>query len=391
MENYNIVFLGKNRGLFSFVRECLNEFEFNFTEVSEWNNFKKTTNDNMPSLIILSSDTEYLFRKKEFDKFRETGTGKIPVFIFSKDVVTYKTTAFFKEKLIETLKKTWAESVLPRKQVSFEPIKMGKYTGEKRKYPRINIKIPVEIFDDLQKSNKTDGFMRDISAGGISINCSSPLPAGNQFWLRFSLGDGKEYFLKSIKIREEKRGNYWLTAFRFKEILQSDKDTLKNYAATLLFLKETRLFEEFSEDELYYIVGIGKKVTVKEGGNIFSEGMEGRNLYIVLNGKIRIYRTIGREDERKEKLLAIIHPCEFFGEMALLKKIPRTASAQAMKDATLFKISKENLEKILLAQKKDITIKLYRAFISALIERLQMADHELIDSPFTKLRSKARF
>jgi len=119
--------------------------------------------------------------------------------------------------------------------------------------------------------------------------------------------------------------------------------------------------------------------------------MEGRNLYIVLNGKVKIYRTTGREKERKEKLLAIIHSGEFFGEMALLKKIPRTASVQAIKDATLFKIGKDNLEKILLAQKKDITIKLYRAFISALIARLELADHELIDSPFTKTRSKARF
>jgi len=219
----------------------LKEFEFNFREVAEWNTYKKTADDNMPSLIILSSDTEHLFKEEEFSKFRKTGTGKIPVFIFSKDVVTYKTTAFFKEKLIETLKKTWAESVLPRKQVSFGPIKMGKYTGEKRKYPRINIKIPVEVFTDLQKSSKTDGFMRDISAGGLSVECGSPLPAGNQFRLKFSLGDGKEYFLKSIKIREAKRENRWLSAFRFEENLQADRNILKKY------IKELRRDAAFPE------------------------------------------------------------------------------------------------------------------------------------------------
>jgi len=388
VKNYNIVFLGKNKELFSFVKECLEEFEFNFSEVDD---FKKITSDAAPSLVILSSDTGHLLKEEEFNEFIGTGDGKIPVFTFSKDVAEYKATESFKEKLVENLKKTWGESVLPRRQANFSPVKIGKHRGEKRDHPRISVKIPVEVFDSPQKINKTDGFMRNISAGGISVNYDSPLPAGKQFWLRFSLGEGKEFFLKSVKSREEKKENHWHAAFRFEEIPPNSENELKDYAGTLLLMKKTRLFEELSDDELRFIVSIGKKVIIKEGGNIFSEGMEGRNLYIVLSGQIRVYRTIGREGAQKEKLLAIIHPGDLVGEMAILKEIPRCGSAQAIKPTTLFKISKENLEKTLLLQKKVIAIKLYRAFISALIERLQLADQELIDSPFVKLRSKTQF
>jgi len=81
--------------------------------------------------------------------------------------------------------------------------------------------------------------------------------------------------------------------------------------------------------------------------------------------------------------------------MALLKEMKRTASAQTLTDSVLFKIDKSHLEQILLAH-KDISIKLYRAFISAFIERLRVSNfisafierlrvsnQALIDSPFS--------
>jgi len=387
VKNYNIVFLGKNRELFSFVKECLKEFEFNFREVAEWINLKKNINDNPPSLIILSSDTKHLFNEEEFNKCRKTETGKIPVLIFSKDIVSYKTTMFFKEKLADALKKTWAESVLPRKQVEFGAVKIGKRAGDKRKYPRIAIKTSVEISNS---STKTEGTLRNLSAGGISVKTENRIPDSELHRITFSLKEGKKFNINSIKIRDSDMGKHWHTAFRFDSINSADSDAIDEYTGNLLVLKNLSVFSEFNTEELIYVQRTGKKLKVPAGSVIFSEGADGKNFYVVFEGKIKISKMVGREDAKKEKFLAFIYPGAFFGEMALLMNIPRSGSAQAETDSILFKISRDSLDN-LFNNRQDIAVKFYRAFISALIERLRMADQELIDSPFTKLVRKTQF
>ncbi|MFH1956995.1 MAG: cyclic nucleotide-binding domain-containing protein [bacterium] len=387
MKNYNIVFLGKNRELFSFIKECLKEFELNFREVAEWINLKKNITDNPPSLIILSSDTKHLFKDPDFNKFRKTETGKLPVFIFSKDIVSYKTTMFFKEKLAEALKKTWAESVLPRKQTDFGSVKIGKIKDDKRKHLRISVKTPVAI---SEAGTKTEGTLRNLSAGGISVKTEKRIPDSESYRITFSLEEGKQFNLRGVKIRDADMGEHWHTAFRFAGITSAESDDIEEYTGNLLVLKNLSVFSEFNAEELIYVQRTGKKFKAPAGSVIFSEGAAGNNFYVVFEGKIKIFKTIGQEGAKKEKFLAFIHPGEFFGEMALLINIPRSGSAQAAADSVLFKIDRDSLDN-LFNSRQDIAVKFYRAFISALIERLRMADQELIDSPFTRIVRKTQF
>ncbi len=387
MKNYNIVFLGKNRELFSFIKDCLKEFEFNFREVAEWINLKKNIPDNPPSLIILSSDTSHLFKEDDFNKSRKTETGKIPVFIFSKDIVSYKTTMFFKEKLIEALKKTWAESVLPRRQATFGPVKIGKSKDDKREHLRISVKTPVKISG---AGAKTEGNLRNLSAGGVSVETEKRIPDCEFHRITFSLEEGKQFNLRGVKIRDSDMGEHWHTAFRFDDINFDESDAIDEYTGNLLILKNLGIFSEFSAEELIYVQRAGKKFKMPAGSVIFSEGAAGNNFYVVFEGKIKIFRTIGSEGAKKEKFLAFIHSGEFFGEMALLMNIPRSGSAQAETDSVLFKIDRDSLDNLFNSH-PAIAVKFYRAFISALIERLRLADQELIDSPFTRIVRKTQF
>lgn len=389
MENYNISFLGKNKELFSFIKECLDEFEFNFSEAGEWNDFKKITAIDVPSLIMLSSDTEHLVEDEEFNKFRMTSTGKIPVFSFSKNAAAYKETASFKEKLIANLKKSWAENVLPRKQVPFEPIKMAQTRDNKRKYPRVSAKTPVEI-EDPASNIKLKGTLRNLSTGGISVKTEKQIGDGEFHLVSFSLEEGKTFNLRSVKIRDSDMGEHWHTAFRFDDISFEDSDAIDEYTENLIVLRKLRVFSEFQDEELLYILRTGKKLNITNKSVIFSEGSSGKDFYVVFDGKIKISKMTGKPGEEKEKFLAFIYPGEFFGEMAILKEIPRTGSAQAVADSILFRIGRDSLEN-LLTSRADIAVKFYRSFISALIERLRLVDQELIDSPFTKLQSITQF
>jgi len=64
---------------------------------------------------------------------------------------------------------------------------------------------------------------------------------------------------------------------------------------------------------------------------VFNEGDPGDGMYVVLGGKVRIYRTLNGHETN----LAVLGEGDFFGEMALLDHRPRSASARAEGGADL--------------------------------------------------------
>src|SRR5690606_30067355 len=68
------------------------------------------------------------------------------------------------------------------------------------------------------------------------------------------------------------------------------------------------------------------------------------HFYIVESGEVRIFTkaTDGRRIE-----VATVGPGESFGEFALLDRKPRSASAQAVSETTVFRISEKGYEELL--------------------------------------------
>ena len=86
-------------------------------------------------------------------------------------------------------------------------------------------------------------------------------------------------------------------------------------------------------------------LTLKSGETVFREGDSENSMFIILEGCVEIYFTI----KHKETRLAILKKGDFFGEMALFRAKPRTATARAVLDTELAVIeSKQQLEKFLI-------------------------------------------
>jgi CRP/FNR family cyclic AMP-dependent transcriptional regulator len=77
--------------------------------------------------------------------------------------------------------------------------------------------------------------------------------------------------------------------------------------------------------------------TFKAGTSLFHEKDHSRELYIVQEGSVLIYRKIGT----RELVLARLEKGSVFGEMALIDGKPRSASARALADCTLILIDAE--------------------------------------------------
>lgn len=118
--------------------------------------------------------------------------------------------------------------------------------------------------------------------------------------------------------------------------------------------------EEHKED-------IGYEQELNEGETLFEEGDKGEEMYLIKEGKIRIVK----EMEDKKKTLAILEEGDFFGEMAVLDKTTRSASAVADTDVKLIIVDRDAF---LRSVNKNPFIKY---ILSSLTDRLRKTDEML--------------
>ena len=100
------------------------------------------------------------------------------------------------------------------------------------------------------------------------------------------------------------------------------------------------LFEDLTDNDLDKVIEVIQQKEFSAGSEIFDETLPGRELYIILKGKIRIVK-ITREGERQT--LSVLKPGNFFGEISLLDGRKHSATAEAVEDATLLVITQQAL------------------------------------------------
>jgi len=108
------------------------------------------------------------------------------------------------------------------------------------------------------------------------------------------------------------------------------------------------------------------KKEFRPGEVIFAEGDVGDEAYIIESGAVEIAKKSGNA----ELVLSVVEPGEVIGEMALIDKTPRMATARAARKSTLIVIHKDVFNKIL--GKTDAVV---RVILSALLGRLRSQSH----------------
>jgi signal transduction histidine kinase len=110
--------------------------------------------------------------------------------------------------------------------------------------------------------------------------------------------------------------------------------------------------------------------TYKAGELIFDEYSKGRDLFVILAGRVRIKK---QTKFGVESLLAVLHEADFFGELSLIDGLPRSARAEAMDDCTLAVISASAFQD-LVAESPEFTLNL----LSNLAVRLRTMDQTFV-------------
>jgi CRP/FNR family cyclic AMP-dependent transcriptional regulator len=101
------------------------------------------------------------------------------------------------------------------------------------------------------------------------------------------------------------------------------------------FLLRTPLFVSLHPTDVVEIARDFRTRTYRKREIIFHQGDESTSLFVIMQGKVRVYHlTAGGE----ETTVNILWECKLLGEFALLDGLPRSASAEAITACTLLEI-----------------------------------------------------
>ncbi len=119
--------------------------------------------------------------------------------------------------------------------------------------------------------------------------------------------------------------------------------------------KEEQLFWKFGKE-------------YPRGTLLFHEGDPGREMFIIQKGKVQVRKKVGAG----EKILTELGEGEFFGEMALLEGLNRSATVEVIEDSKILVINPGTFES-LLKSNIEIAIKMLKKMAA----RLRTADERL--------------
>lgn len=144
------------------------------------------------------------------------------------------------------------------------------------------------------------------------------------------------------------------------------------------FLKQVPIFSDLNEESLKIVANSGFVQSYKKDSLILSEEDAGNALFVIINGKVKVVRS---DSDDKEVILAILNTSDFFGEMALLDGLNRSANVYAMEDSKLFIVQRNEFLDIL-RKYPDVSIALLQELSTRLrassmkIKALSLKDAE---------------
>jgi len=109
-------------------------------------------------------------------------------------------------------------------------------------------------------------------------------------------------------------------------------------------LSRVEILEPLSEEELRELLRKSPDTHLNRGKTFYTPEDTTENLYILMKGRVRIFRTL----DGRELTLSEIEPATIFGEMALTAQRIRGAYAQALEPSILITMTRADLEHLML-------------------------------------------
>ena len=135
------------------------------------------------------------------------------------------------------------------------------------------------------------------------------------------------------------------------------------------FLKYVPIFADLDDDTHRKISVLGKTKSYSKDHVILLEHESGSALFVIISGKVKVTRV---SDDGREVILTILSDSDFFGEMAIIDGLSRSANVTAIEDSEIFIIQRSDFLD-LLYNHPEVSI----ALLQEMTKRLRAADMKI--------------
>ena len=138
-------------------------------------------------------------------------------------------------------------------------------------------------------------------------------------------------------------------------------------------LRKQVIFRDLEDGELARVAEVCREQAWVSGEFIFREGEAGNRLYLIVEGEVRISRTIPGSGE---EALAVLKPGAMFGEMSVFDRSERSTDAISNGGTRCLTIGRSDFE-LLLDFNREVAHKVLWAMVRMLSARLRSTNDSL--------------
>ncbi len=124
---------------------------------------------------------------------------------------------------------------------------------------------------------------------------------------------------------------------------EHEMDTEITISDKILRLKGIELFEGLSVGEFAAVASVTEEIVYPAGEFVIKEGDTGETMYMIVSGEVSVVKGLGEDQEIE---LARIGTGDYFGEMALVDDVVRSASVRTEKESRLLVLHKQEFKEI---------------------------------------------
>jgi serine/threonine protein phosphatase PrpC/CRP-like cAMP-binding protein len=252
-----------------------------------------------------------------------------------------------------------------------ELIKRGKLTREQ--IEKVQQKNAITRAVGVYERVEVDTLVIELIAGDSVVLASDGLhgylESPEELRVPLSL-EGDECVKALVTLANERGGKDNITTLVVKvgEEGAIDADRARRLALKRDVLAHMPLFERLTERELLRVMQAVEVRAYHDGEVVIREGDKGDELFIVLEGKVRV--------SRDEQTLTHLGQGEHVGEMALIRSVPRSATVTAVGAAELIAIRRADFFEIL-RKEHEVAVKMLWQFLGVLADRLDQTNSQL--------------
>jgi len=141
-------------------------------------------------------------------------------------------------------------------------------------------------------------------------------------------------------------------------------------ADRLNVLQGMAIFSGLSQEEILLISSRLQTEKFKKRAEIVKQGDVGDKLYIIKSGRVEV--SVRNDNDGTERIVAHLSEGDYFGEIALLAEVPRTATCRAGTSAEMWTLNKRHFDQ-LVRKHLDLPEKLDRAVANmTMLERMPL-------------------